>query len=152
MPTAEVLVRHDPCAWLPVGATAEVVLARGADAPAPTAVVRLLATGDRGVLVVPRADGDGLDLPTRPAGPDPRATLAELASDRLGGTPEPALLGYVRNHVPDPPASYPWPAPLAHFAVWHLPLVDDTEALLPWSETAEHLAARHWWPLLAHVR
>ena len=62
------------------------------------------------------------------------------------------LVGYVRNTVPAPRPDYPWPAPRACFAVFHR----DVDPGVPFggghwlglNEAADHLAERHWWPLL----
>jgi hypothetical protein len=150
-----VLLRHDPCPWLPPGGVAEVVAYDGPAAPEPTAVVRLLVTAGDAVLVVPRPDGRGPDLPTTTVGGTVEDALALLVERHLDGAALPRLVGFVRNTVPEPPPDYPWPAPVAHFAVWHA-AVDRAAArqgswLAP-RDAARRLRERHWWPLLGAVR
>jgi hypothetical protein len=114
------LVSHDGPAWLPAGGRADVVLAgRSATLPEPTCLVRLLVTRDGQMLVVPRRDGRGLDIPTQTVvdGAADHA-LVSLVVATLGDVRPTALLGYVRNAVPAPSDDYPWPAPDAYFAVW----------------------------------
>ena len=152
--TTRVLVSHDGPGWLPLGGRADVVLAgRDAEVPDPTCLVRLLVTrGDR-VLAVPRPDGRGLDIPTRAvAGGTPEESLRALAAATLGDVRPVALLGWVRNVVPTPPADYPWPSPEAHFVVWHCALPTGVDVEGEWLDPVRaeaHLGDRHWWPLAA---
>ena len=152
----ELLARHHEAAWLPPGGRADVVLVgKDAAVPAPTCVVRVLATRDGDVFTVPRTDGKGLDIPTAPVAE--AGAVGSLQALMLGvfGEVHPAkLLGYVRNVVPDAPDDYPWPSPDAHFAVWHCAVPADCEPRGVWLAAAEagsHLRERHWWPLAAHV-
>lgn len=154
---ARVLASTQDAPWLPPGGRADVVLASGGeDPPEPTCLVRLLVVHDGGVLVSPRRDGGGLDIPTRRVGGEsPDAALRTLAAETPAFAVESALLGYVRNVVATPADGYPWPVPEAHFAVW----VSDLEAgrgrrahtarWLDRHEAEEHLGERHWWPLAA---
>ena len=156
----DVVRRHDPCPWLPPGGLAEVVRS---DAPAPVAVVRLLVTAveDGALWVVPHPDGRGPGLPSAvvPGGGGGRerapvdALAGLVAAAPPGTTPRP--LGFVRNTVPESDPDYPWPVPLAHFALWQLtarraqpqpPAPDGT--WLPAAAAVAVLAERHWWPLL----
>lgn len=161
-----VVVRHDPCPWLPPGGRADVVLS-AQPAPEPTAVVRLLVTSGNDVWVVPRADGKGLDLPTARVTDGVAAARASALDALLATAPDGTTglrpLGFVRNTVPDPPTDYPWPAPVAHFAVWHGTVdrsagragaartgQEPQESGGRWlgpSAAAEALGGRHWWPL-----
>lgn len=157
-----VVVRHDPCPWLPPGSRADVVLSDH-PAPEPTTVVRLLVTSGEDVWVTPRADGGGLDLPTARVTDGVAAALDGLVATAPVGTTGLRPWGFVRNLVPDPPADYPWPAPVAHFAVWHGTVdpsaepdgaaragQDSQEAGGRWlgpSAATEALDERHWWPL-----
>lgn len=156
--------------WLPPGSRADVIASRQDDAPPQTVVVRLAVRGDRGLLVVERADGRGPDLPTRTVGEgqtpeeclrelaasvgvDLRGTSGALVSGETGsGTGRAALLGYVRNVVPHPDADYPWPTPNACFAVFGAASAEDrldgARWLAPEAQEAA-LGERHWWPLLA---
>jgi hypothetical protein len=158
-----VVVRHDPCPWLPEGGRAEVVRS-ALEPPAPIAVVRLLVTSGDLLRVVPRPDGRGLDLPSAVVTAGVPEALAVLRRGVPGGTTSPRPLGFVRNTVPDAPADYAWPAPVAHFAVWQCmaepppgPAVRQAGAtgwapdpdgrwLAP-DEAAATLGDRHWWPL-----
>jgi len=74
----QVLVSRVDAAWLPPGGRADVVLADADEAPPPpTCVVRLLATRDERVLTMRRADGRGLDLPTRLVGDESHSDCLE---------------------------------------------------------------------------
>lgn len=147
----EVVVASTPDApWLPPGGRADVV--RSAAVPAPAALVRLLVRRRGLVLCTPRDDGR-LDLPTRtvdPSDPTGQVTAAALARSVLGDDVRSLHpLGFVRNVVEAPTPDYPWPAPIAHFAVWTAtgtPVVDGEwlDATAPDSV----LRPRHWWPLL----
>ena len=157
-----VLVSHHGPAWLPAGGRADVV-AVGASAapPEPTCLVRLLVTQDDRMLVVPRRDGRGMDIPTRAVGGGAvHQVLDSLVVDVLGDVRRTVLLGYVRNVVREPPDDYPWPAPDAYFAVWHCPLSADGELSAAgepegeWLDpvgAATELGERHWWPLATQV-
>jgi hypothetical protein len=162
MPNDVVIARHEPCTWLPKGGRAEVVLAGGSEAPGPTPVARLLVTAGDHVLVVPRPDGRGPDLPTAPVpadgatdvAADVASSLRQLTSSVVEGAPTPRLVGFVRNTVPNAPADYPWPAPVAHFAVWHIDSGKGRERRGRWLDPAEaerQLSDRHWWPLAARA-
>lgn len=150
-----VLQSTSDAAWLPSGGRADVITSRQ-DAPPPnTVVVRLAVTGPRGVLVLPRPDGDP-DLPSRSVGAGtPHEALAQLVTATLGGSVrrEPALIGYVRNVVRQPDDGYAWPTPFACFAVHALPVEGRvTDAAVEWislQDTAAALVRRHWWPVLA---
>jgi hypothetical protein len=120
----------------------------------PVAVLRLLATAGDAVLVVPRPDGRGLDIPTVEVTDDPASALDRLHEDALGRRGEPTLVGFVRNTVPEPTEGYPWPVPVACFAVWNV-AVERTDARAgEWLEPPDverQLAERHWWPLREHL-
>ncbi len=150
-----VIARHDPCAWLPEGGLAEVVWANGSAVPHPTPVARILVTEGDAILAVERDDGRGLDIPTAAVTSDLRSTLEELVSSVLGdGEAALRLLGFVRNTVPAAPGSYPWPRPIAHFAVWHCRVGDGARHCGRWldgDEAQAHLGERHWWPLVGYV-
>ena len=152
----QVLVSHPEAPWLPQGGRADVVLAGGrAAAPTPTCLVRLVATRDGRVLVAPRPDGRGLDLPTLrvgTAGVEER--VRDLLLEALGDVYPAVLLGYVRNVVPEPADDYPWPTPDAYFSVWHsrLPANADVGGVWLGAVDAEaQVGERHWWPLADHV-
>jgi hypothetical protein len=143
-------------AWLPPGSRADVIASRQAQPPASTVVVRLaLWRGDE-LLVVDRLGGGGPDLPSAPVGDrEAGAVLDHLHSVVMGGPVRAttALLGYVRNTVPQPDADYPWPVPTAAFAVWTDEVEAGTRALagrwvLP-ADVEDHLSSRHWWPLVS---
>jgi hypothetical protein len=147
-----VLAGRPDAPWLPPGSRAEVVLAGGSPPPEPVCLVRLLATSDERVLTVPRADGSGLDIPSRVVGDESHTDCLEaLRVGVLGVTPPTKLIGYVRNVVPSPGPGYPWPVPRAHFAVWHCPMPPDSEVAGTWLDLREaeaELGERHWWPLV----
>ena len=155
MSTSEhVLVSHHGAAWLPEGGRADVVLAgKPALVPAPVCLVRLLVTRGSSLLVEPRPDGRGLDIPSRKVREGAwEGAVEDLLRQALGSVRHATLLGYVRNDVPGEPEDYPWPLPHAYFAVWHYPLPGDDDATGTWLHAAEaeaHLADRHWWPLAA---
>jgi len=154
-----VLVSHPEPWWLPPGSRADVIASRQQQPPADTVVVRLLAQAAGSVLVVQREDG-GLDLPSRAVDGVPAATVTaavgeavrQVQVDAVGEAGATTLVGYVRNTVPAPRPDYPWPAPRACFAVFHR----DVDPGVPFggghwlglNEAADHLAERHWWPLL----
>lgn len=157
MSTSErVLVSHQGAAWLPAGARADVVLAGvPAVVPSPVCLVRLLVTRGSRILAEARADGDGLDIPTRRVRDGEwKEPLGELLALIVGEDRRPRLLGYVRNHVAGAPADYPWPLPRAHFAVWHCRLPANEDAAGIWLDRAgaeAEMHHRHWWPLAAHA-
>ena len=156
VPSTEVVIaRHDPCAWLPEGGLAEVVWANGSAVPHPTPVARVLITEGDAILAVERDDGRGLDIPTAAVTSDLRTTLQGLMSSVLSdGEVALRLLGFVRNTVPAGPGSYPWPRPIAHFAVWHCRVNNGARRRGRWldrDEAQAHLGMRHWWPLADHV-
>ncbi|MFK4790139.1 NUDIX hydrolase [Microbacterium sp. ZW T5_56] len=139
-----VIRRIDGAPWLPHG-RAEVVLSEVI--PRPVGLVRVLVRRGGEVYCTPREDGRQ-DIPTRQVpvnDPHGSATVARLATE-LGIAPESLRpLGFVRNIVSPPALDYPWPMPLAHFAVW-------TSAEQPtgpglWVAESE-LRDRHWYPLL----
>ncbi len=148
VPARRLVVAIPDAPWLPPGGLAEVVAHPGGPAPAPTGLVRLLVRRDDHAFCVPR-DGSGkADLPTRPVPDlgDGRAAAEGLARDVLGTAAGLRLVGYVRNVVAAGTADYPWPTPLAHFAVW----AAHGEPRVPgeWLPLAgPALRDRHWWPL-----
>ncbi|MDF2145539.1 DUF4031 domain-containing protein [Knoellia sp. p5-6-4] len=162
-----VLLSHGEPPWLPPGSRADVIASRQQLPPADTVVVRLLAHAHGSVLVVPRPDG-GLDLPSRRVATAPAAgntaavgagtsaavgaAVSEVQAEAVGEAGEVTLVGYVRNTVPAPLPDYPWPAPRACFAVFHRELDSGVPFgrghWLSLNEAADHLAQRHWWPLL----
>lgn len=155
-PAGRLLLSYPDAPWLPDGGRAEVVLAKpGAGPPEPVCLVRLLATHERKILVVPRADGRGLDLPfMRVDGRPVDACVRSLTVDTFGAAEPARLLGFVRNVVHDAPDTYPWPTPYAHFVVWHCHRAMDTTEQGVWLDEAEAecaLATRHWWPLAAYA-
>jgi hypothetical protein len=119
-------------------------------------MVRLLVTRNGQVLVEPRADGRGLDIPSLRVGHMAvDECLRALMVRSLGDIRPAVLLGYVRNVVDDAPESYPWPAPHAHFAVWHCEAPADVDGHGEWLDLRAgeaQLGDRHWWPLAAHVQ
>jgi hypothetical protein len=141
--------------WLPAGSRADVITSRQDSAPAATVVVRLALRRGGDLLVLERLDGSGLDLPSAPvAGLTPQAAVDRLHRVVLGA-PVPQstrLLGYVRNTVPEPGGGYPWPAPLAAFAVWTDEVAHSVRPLagtwLASDRLETELGERHWWPLL----
>lgn len=151
----ERVVQSTPGApWLPPGSRADVIASRQDNPPPNTVVVRVVARAEDGaLLVVERADGRGLDLPTQTvaAGGEVEATLQALCGDLGLSSDGAALLGYVRNVVPHPDADYPWPTPNACFAVFTVApdsSVTATATWLPAEKHAAQLGERHWWPLV----
>lgn len=138
--------------WLPPGGRADVIASRQDDAPPRTVVVRAVLRDARGIHVVARADGRGLDLPMRhvAVGESPSDALRALG-DELGlGSDRAPLIGYVRNVVREPDAGYPWPVPTACFALFALPAGGLTGGRwLPTAQQEVELGERHWWPLVA---
>ena len=151
------LVSRPDAPWLPPGSRADVVVAAaGQGPPDPVCLARLLVTCDGQVLTLPRADGRGLDIPTRAVGEESLADCLEsLTLGALGRLRPTTLLGYVRNLVPAPQPGYPWPVPHAHFAVWHCRLPRAREVEGTWLDLREaeaELGERHWWPLVDALR
>jgi hypothetical protein len=141
--------------WLPPGSRVDVIASRQDSAPAATVVVRLALRRGGDLLVLERLDGSGMDLPSAPvAGLSPAQAVDRLHRVVLGAPVRQStrLLGYVRNTVPEPSAGYPWPAPLAAFAVWSDELARSVRPLAGSWLAADRLEAelgeRHWWPLL----
>jgi|GEM_PF-1736523 len=116
----------------------------------PTGLVRLLVARGNEVFCVPRADGR-TDIPTRavPEGHDPRGEIAVLAAEVLGGA-DVRPLGYVRNLVVAPEPGYPWPVPVACFAVWTPASSVEPQVPGTWCREAQ-LRDRHWWPLAVQL-
>ena len=140
-------------AWLPPGSRADVIASRQDSPPPRTVVVRALVQSERGLLVVERPDGRGPDLPTRTvAGGEPAEVTLEALCEGLGlSAVGAALLGYVRNVVPTPDPTYPWPAPTASFAVFTVLSDGDAPRTGTWCPPNRHeveLGERHWWPLV----
>jgi hypothetical protein len=143
----------DP-AWLPAGSRVDVISSSQDGPPANTVVVRLAVLREDGLVVLDRPDRTGPDLPSAPVGGHGVEDVLGLLEGLVLGPGAGAghrLLGYVRNTVPAPDADYPWPAPLACFAVY---AVRDTGRPLlagSWlsaSDAEGALGDRHWWPLL----
>lgn len=132
-----------------------MVLAEGSSAPPhPTSVVRLLVTAGDAILVVPRPDGRGLDIPTALVATDVEATLQDLRSRFLTREVTPRLLGFVRNTVTAASGGYEWPVPVAHFVLWHCEVGKGEARQGRWlgrPDAATQLAERHWWPLVGQV-
>ncbi|MFC7486259.1 DUF4031 domain-containing protein [Knoellia sp. CPCC 206453] len=139
--------------WLPPGSRADVIASRQDNPPPNTVVVRAVVRNAGALLVVERADGRGLDLPTRTVGDGQSAEDALRAlGDELGVAAEGAvLLGYVRNVVKQPDVTYPWPSPNACFALYAVAtdgLEDASGTWLPSQSQMSELGERHWWPLV----
>ncbi|KGN30638.1 hypothetical protein N802_06485 [Knoellia sinensis KCTC 19936] len=143
-------------AWLPSGSRADVIASRQDSAPPMTVLVRVAVHGVDGLLVVPRPDGDGVDLPSRTlaAGEAPEDAVDALLNE-LGMPSAPhSVLGYVRNVVRQPDAHYPWPVPFACFTVYAVRAPESAPVTGEWCpapEQQERLAMRHWWPLMSHL-
>lgn len=139
--------------WLPPGSRADVIASRQDNPPPNTVVVRAAVRGSGGLLVIERADGRGLDLPTRTVGEgeggeDSLRTLCDSVGVPADGA---ALLGYVRHVVPHPSAAYSWPTPMACFAVYTVAAdggAATTGIWLPPESQGAELGERHWWPLI----
>lgn len=150
----ERVVQSTPDApWLPPGSRADVIASRQANPPPNTVIVRAVIERAHGLLVVERADGRGLDLPTRRVEAGERAeTALQALCEGLGLSPTRAsLLGYVRNVVPTPDVTYPWPAPAACFALFTVSAdgeVPTTGTWCPAESRERELGGRHWWPLV----
>jgi Protein of unknown function (DUF4031) len=141
--------------WLPAGSRADVIASSQDGPPANTVVVRLAVLDDDRLVVLQRPDRRELDLPSAPVGDHRVDDVLGLLQGLVLGLGHPAqhrLLGYVRNTVPVPDVDYPWPVPLACFAVYAVrytggPLL--AGSWLPAADAATSLGDRHWWPLLA---
>lgn len=139
--------------WLPPGSRADVIASRQDSPPPNTVVVRVVARDASSLLVVERADGAGLDLPTRTVAQGEKAEDAlRSLCDEFGIRSDGAsLLGYVRNVVPRPDPAYPWRTPAACFALFAVTTdgrAPTTGTWLPTERQADQLGERHWWPLI----
>jgi hypothetical protein len=160
---ARLLVTTSGAAWRPAGGDAEVWVGDDVPLPEPTIIVRLLlARSPDGVparfFCVP--SGKGLDLPTRylepgPERADPSLGVARLVAEVLGAASDIPIrcIGFVRNVVRVPDATYPHPVPWAHVPV--LTVDDDPEPVVAgeWVDLASAragLGAGHWWPIVEH--
>lgn len=139
-------------AWLPPGSRVDVIASRQTTPPVGTVVVRLATVVDGQMLLAVARDGS-LDLPYAAVERDDvLGALAGLRASIDGGTDEAtSLLGYVRYTVPDPDPAYPWPSPVASFAVY---LSRAASPALPgqWvpvAGSASLVGERDWWPLVA---
>lgn len=162
VPSEHLIATKPDAPWLPEGSTAEVWAVRNGRVPDPCIIVRLLllrqlASGVAEFFCVPTHRG--LDLPTLSLVTDPTpmtpteglAELAEHTVGRAGVTGR--CIGYVRNVVPHPDASYPHPTPWAH-----VPVFVPTEPVEPVAEGSwvtldsarADLSVRHWWPIVEH--
>ena len=136
--------------WLPAGSTVQVI--RSSVALEPMSLVRLLLRRGDDVFCVPREGTGKLDLPTRAtdAGdPDGAWAIAALTAATVGMPRQARFVGAVRNVVPSPPSTYPWPAPIAHFGVWHAdasPIVEGSWVDIRSADSP--LQERHWYPLV----
>ncbi|SIN44385.1 hypothetical protein [Micromonospora cremea] len=98
----------------------------------------VLATRDGRICTRPRADGRGLDIPTRRVDGLPvEECLRGLLRDTFGGVRPTTLLGYVRNTVAAPTEGCEWPTSEAYFAVWHCELPPDDDVTAVWLTGAE---------------
>ena len=115
-------------------------------------LVRLMLRREDEIFCVPRSDTGKLDLPTRSTSRgdiDGAKAIAALAEAVTGSTGPPLFLGAVRNIVPAPPDTYPWPAPRAHFGIWLMdaaPVLDGSWINLVRPDSL--LRDRHWYPLV----
>ncbi|GAA1478640.1 hypothetical protein GCM10009623_30860 [Nocardioides aestuarii] len=156
------LVTSTPAApWLSDGSTAEVWAGTAVEVPDPCIIVSLLlprttSEGHR-FFCVPTARG--LDLPTKPLGPGPGRVsvdegLAQLVVQTLGHADvDLACVGYVRNVVPVPDATYPHPTPWAHVPVFEPTVEVDPVVTGSWvslDDARPELRARHWRPIVEH--
>lgn len=157
----ETVIESTPdAAWLPPGSRADVISSRQDNPPPNTVVVRAVIRSDRGLLVVERPDGRGLDLPMRRVGEGerPEDALRDLCREVGADVGGASVLGYVRNVVRHPDADYAWPTPTACFTLFAVPATGVDASAGTWcpSERQEaELGERHWWPLLrpgAHGR
>lgn len=163
MTGARLLATTVDAAWLPAGGDAEVWVGDDVQVPEPTVIVRLLLArrpGDGPVRFFCVPGAKGLDLPTRflepgPERADPSLGVARLVAKVLGrASATPArCIGFVRNVVRVPDATYPHPTPWAHVPV--LTVDGDPEPVVAgeWVDVASaegSLGARHWWPVVEH--
>ncbi|WP_324844051.1 NUDIX hydrolase [Cellulomonas sp.] len=147
-PARRIVTATPDAPWLPPGGLAEVVADPGGHAPAPTGLVRLLVRRHGRALCVPRSGSGKVDLPTRPVPDlgDGRGAAEDLAGEVLGTADGLRLVGYVRNVVAPGAEDYPWPTPVAHFAVWEAE--GDPQVPGSWVPLdGPVLRDRHWWPL-----
>ena len=104
---------------------------------------------------MPRQDGRGLDIPSVIVGDGlVEDCVTGLLMCAVGALRPAWLLGYVRNIVGQPSATYAWPVPESHFAVWHCAVPADCQGQGQWlhrTAAQAQLSDRHWWPLAAHV-
>lgn len=150
----ERVVRSVPEApWLPPGSRADVIRSRQDDPPSTTVVVRLALWHGTDLLVMDRTDGRGPDLPSAPVAHLSPGEALDRLHRVVTGAPaaDLHLAGYVRNVVPVPEPDYPWPAPVASFAVWRRD-VRSANGLpvgrwLAQEEQEDQLSGRHWWPI-----
>lgn len=157
------IVRIENAPWLPTGSAAEVWVGTDCATPESSIIVRLSLTardaqGSRTFFCLPIAKG--LDLPTLFLGRASErmsvaAGLSELQQTILGTTGhELRCVGYVRNVVPSPDASYPHPTPYAHVPVFlapegTVPVVEGTWVTV--DAARMDLTGRHWWPIVEHT-
>ncbi|WP_145229195.1 NUDIX hydrolase [Rudaeicoccus suwonensis] len=148
-------------AWLPPGSTAEVWAGEDCRPPDHAIIVRLLlvranADAARGAEFFCVETAKGLDLPTLFLGPTGARMTTEQGLEALCrevcGTSLPLrCVGFVRNVVPTPDASYPHPVPHAHVPVF-APQSDVTPTAggmwVDGVSARSDLAARHWWPIV----
>lgn len=161
MPDECLISSTQPAPWLPAASSAEAWAGADCTIPDPCIIVRLL-------LVRRAVDGAeffcipthrGLDLPSLALTSGPKRTttaegLASLART-THGRPDVnhRCVGYIRNVVHHPDASYPHPTPWAH-----VPVFAPEETVAPTREgiwvtldsARPDLAVRHWWPIVEH--
>lgn len=150
-------------AWLPPGSIAEVWAGQDCMPPEPAIIVRLLLTRPgtdaaswEQFFCVPTAKG--LDLPTLFLGRgSARMTIQQgldaLCRDVCGTAVPLKCVGFVRNVVPAPDASYPHPTPHAHVPVFVPRSASAPTATGTWVDVVSgvpDLADRHWWPIVEH--
>ena len=161
MPDERLIGEIPSAPWLPPGSTAEVWAGTDCAIPEPCIIVRLLLfrRGDSGkaeFFCLPTHRG--LELPALPLDGSDRMTAAaglHLLAGRVLGRPDVAYpcIGYVRNVVPHPDASYPHPAPMAHVPVFVAGEGAEPVAEGRWitlDAARPDLDARHWWPIVEH--
>ncbi|MDF8262958.1 NUDIX hydrolase [Luteipulveratus flavus] len=162
MTEAQLIVTTLDAPWLPSGSTAEVWAGDDCSLPEPAVIVRLLLTRTAGAsepefFCVETVKG--MDLPTRFLGPAdarerPAYGIARLAED-VFGRPDVTTrcIGYVRNVVPRPDASYPHPTPYAHVLVLLATQAAEPVVAGDWvtlERGRAELTTRHWWPIVDH--
>lgn len=146
-----VVMSTPDASWLPPGGRADVIASRQDNPPPNTVMVRAVVRGSRGLLVVERPDGRGLDLPSRAvaAGETAEDAFRGLYADLGVSADGASLLGYVRNVVRAPDADYPWPVPNACFALFAVLSRDSVAgSWCPAGRQEAELGKRHWWPLV----